>query len=115
LPAAVEIPHKNGSDQPMKYCCEGFEHAVSKRMERGISIGARDTGVEPIIYIIGKAIDDVDLPRMLKNAKVLREAGVSGGLFMSIESFSPIRFCPWCGVKLHKFYVPTWRELPRVV
>lgn len=82
-----------------RWCCEGLKHAFSRRLERGMYVFAMPPTPEynsPVSFWIG--------------CRVVRQLDLGSLNFptntppLTIATWLPIKFCPWCGVPLSGFY-----------
>lgn len=92
----------------MNFCCDGFMAQHEQRHERGLFVyvlpPARGTTAEPSFHIGMRAIER-------RRYDSLRDAarGISGPISLSVST--GMRYCPWCGATLAKFYRKSWPEL----
>ena len=93
----------------MTFCCDRFEFAYKQRHERGIFICVLPPTptfqTEPLFHFGMRAIERNRAGELQEAAK-----GRMNGC-MSLSGGAGIRYCPWCGVALTKFYRGTWRQL----
>lgn len=93
----------------MKWCCDGFRNAYEQRHERGLLVFARPpvSGVttKPSFHLAFRALER-------SRYDAFREAmkGRINGC-VSLSGCTGMRFCPWCGVELVRFYRSGWQEL----
>jgi hypothetical protein len=85
----------------MKWCCTAFENHYRIAGERGIAIvvGAGDQH-GPLFLVQARAFDRDRTPEF----KVTEP--------MSLVTETVVDFCPWCGVRLHKWYR---KHLPELI
>lgn len=79
----------------MKYCCAGFEHALNNSGNDGFSIKAIrefDSLFFWLYFHSLKAGDERNIDVSKVRIKLILSERVS------------IKFCPWCGKKLHRYY-----------
>ena len=93
----------------MKWCCDGFRNGYKFRHERGLLVFARppvsDVTTEPSFHFGFRALER-DRQDALREALRGRMDGC-----MSLSGCTGMRFCPWCGVELVRFYRSSWQEL----
>ena len=85
----------------MKWCCKGFEGHFQMVGTRGfgIFVSTKD-GPEPNFIMQHRAVDE--------------GSPVPNTTYpLSLVTDAQIQFCPWCGVRLKKFYLDSYRELDR--
>src|SRR5437867_1587456 len=89
------------SKRPTKWCCEGLKHAFAQRRGRGIYVFAEPPKSEigiPVTFWLGmRSVEKKDLEK-LSVAWDERQGA------LSLQTWRPIRYCPWCGTKLVRFY-----------
>jgi hypothetical protein len=91
----------------MKWCCAGFQGSFEVRDERGLFVFAGPTPgmtTEPSFYIGTRPVDRADSVKLQENLSRLPVP-------VNLLCRTGLRFCPWCGVELVRFYRDTWREL----
>lgn len=94
----------------MKWCCDRFEASYGRRHERGIFVFVLpptfpDLSKEPTYNIGMRALERSKFAEFSEDTKG-RGTGcisLSGGMGM--------KFCPWCGTAVAKFYRRSWQEL----
>jgi hypothetical protein len=91
-----------------KWCCEAVRQHFENRGERGVFIYAEPphppvTG-QPSYWLAVNAIDQVNIPRIPKPAD-------GASLPIMLQTWLPVRFCPWCGRRLVRFYRKHWKQL----
>jgi hypothetical protein len=93
----------------MKWCCDGFRNGYEFRHERGLLVFARPVvagvATEPMFHIAFRALER-DKHEAFSQAIKGRMDGC-----MSLSCCTGMRFCPWCGVELVRFYRSSWQEL----
>jgi hypothetical protein len=86
----------------MKWCCVGFEGACQAAGERGIAVvvdeGSDGKGE---FFLQARAFDLGTEPHLNLNVP------------MSLAIQTGLQFCPWCGVRLQKWYGRHAHELKR--
>jgi hypothetical protein len=86
----------------MKWCCIGFESAYHEAGKRSIAVLIdKNLEGEPAFFLQARAFDGVQEPEIRSPAT------------MSLVIQTGMRFCPWCGVSLEKWYGKYFRELIR--
>jgi len=87
------------------WCCAGLKYAFENRNERGIYVFAELPhellGVGASFWMGMRSIDVGCEPPKI----------VPSDFPISIETWYPITFCPWCGCRLASFYRKTYRQL----
>jgi hypothetical protein len=95
------------SKKIIKFCCEQFKYNLSLTEERGISIFITPPNEylkEPAFFLLSRGIDKNDTHKLLadiNNCKAI----------INITTTTGIIHCPWCGIKLSKFYKNIYQEL----
>src|SRR5262245_61429940 len=76
------------------WCCSPFEGAFENAGERGLAVvvGARDADEPASFYLQGRAVDQNVTPDFHTPFP------------LALVSEVGITFCPWCGVRLEKYY-----------
>ncbi|MBI1375298.1 MAG: hypothetical protein GC159_21480 [Phycisphaera sp.] len=96
------------SDTDLKWCCEGIRYRFECRTERGFFVFAeppnRISGERPSFWIGVNAIDEAQ-------SQYLPDKIGGESIVYLIKTWLPIRYCPWCGKKLERFYRNRWRQL----
>jgi hypothetical protein len=93
----------------MKLCCDGFRAHYDQRHERGLIVYVLPpiTGVwsEPSFHIGFRALE--------RSRQASFSEAVKGHMegCMSLDGSTGMRYCPWCGTMLTKFYGSSWQEL----
>jgi hypothetical protein len=88
----------------MKWCCVGFEAGYQAGGERSIAVLIdEDVDGRPEFFLQARMFDIGNEPPM--NVSVPMSLAIQTGL----------RFCPWCGIQLKKWYGPYARTLKRPV
>jgi hypothetical protein len=93
----------------MKWCCDGFRNGYKFRHERGFIVFAR-----PPIPNVTAGPSFFFGFRALERSKQENFGQVVKGKLdgcMSLSGCTGMRYCPWCGVELRRFYRNTWKEL----
>jgi len=94
----------------MKFCCDGFKGHFDVRHERGFLVFATRQSVggveEPSFHFGCRPVARDAIPRV---REALKGHDGIGSIYLS--GCAGMRFCPWCGTELRKFYRDTWREL----
>src|SRR5215831_5668604 len=92
----------------MKFCCVGFQAQHEQRHDRGLLVyvlpPAPGASAEPSFHIGARAVER-------RHYDALREAtrGMSDPISLNVST--GMRYCPWCGATLAKFYRKGWPEL----
>jgi hypothetical protein len=82
----------------MKWCCLGFEGNYEMFGQRGLSVLAQkeDLGIQkPAFFMQVRAVSAEDQSRL---------QGLPSDIPFSLVTQIGIRFCPWCGKNLQRFY-----------
>lgn len=90
-----------------KWCCEGVRQYFTSRGERGVFVFAEPPDArsnQPSFWLAVHAADEGDLA-------VIRQGTHRADLAVMLQTWIPVRFCPWCGRKLARFYRNQWRQL----
>jgi hypothetical protein len=88
-----------------RICCPGFQSLIDNTRNRGCSLFVIDHLGEPIFLVVFRSVDQ---NIVLDFRSVPSEVGQR---LFSYGTQLPISFCPWCGVKLSKYYRTSWKEL----
>jgi len=95
----------------IEYCCEVFKNAagIDSRNKRGLTIiSALGPENYPIFYIKFRSIDESEENLLFLNINnELNNFKKNVDLYTEIERV--IKYCPWCGKNLKKFYKKSWR------
>lgn len=101
----------------MKWCCEAFQFAFDERHERGIFVFC-----EPIppnvkgglTYWLGmRSVRIADRERLSRHVAVA--SGWEQPVPITLATWHRIKFCPWCGRGVERFYRNTYQALTDVV
>lgn len=85
-----------------KWCCAGFEAASAAAGDRGIAVVVDEgSGGAPEFYLQARAFASGSEPDL--NVEVPMSLVIETGL----------RFCPWCGARLQRWYRGRASELKR--
>jgi hypothetical protein len=93
----------------MKWCCQAFQARYEQRHERGF-----------FVYVLPPIVDATREPsfhlgmRALERSKYATFSEAMKGRMdgcMSLSGSTGIKYCPWCGVTLTKFYRKSWMEI----
>jgi hypothetical protein len=83
------------------WCCGGLKDRFERRYDRGLFVFAEpptSDGRYPASYWLAmRSVRKQDVER-LKELKGERD------LPITIQTWFPIQFCPWCGTRLKRFY-----------
>ena len=86
----------------MKWCCAGFEAAYEAAGERSIAVVIdEDTDGNAGFFLQARAFDAGSEPELNLDVP------------MSLVLQTGLQFCPWCGVRLQKWYGPHVRDLKK--
>ncbi len=92
------------------WCCAGMEGLFGERHGRGLYVFARSpdaTGqARPLFFIAARVVPQSELTAF---RKALTVSGYPGPVSTELET--GMQFCPWCGVKLERFYKGTYSQL----
>lgn len=86
----------------MKYCCKGLENLRENQLSAGFSIDVKNTKDGPVFWLYFRSVKNENVPKF--KGYSLPEK------FILAESM-PIHRCPWCGVRLSRFYRKSWEQL----
>jgi hypothetical protein len=93
----------------MKWCCNGFRANYDQRHERGLIVYVLPQFVgassEPLFHIGFRALERSRHANFSEAVKGRMEG------CMSLGGSTGMKYCPWCGATLAKFYRNTWQEL----
>ena len=96
------------------WCCEGLKHAFEERLSRGIFVYAEPPIPEynvDVTYWLGmRSIDFHDQDRFMEHSSK-QEAPPGFPLPQTLQAWLPIKYCPWCGKKLEKYYKKNYELL----
>ena len=93
----------------MKWCCQGFQASYGQRHERGLFVYVLPpvTGAttEPSFHIGFRALE--------RSRHASFSEAVKGRMngCVSLDGSTGMRYCPWCGATLTKFYRKSWEEM----
>ena len=93
----------------MKWCCQGFQAIYGQQHERGLFVYVLPpiTGAttEPSFHIGFRALE--------RSRHASFSEAVKGRMdgCMSLDGSTGMRYCPWCGATLVKFYRKSWEEM----
>jgi len=89
-----------------EWCCNGLSHAFAQRADRGIYVFASRLGPSsPVSFWLAmRSVTQADLRRR-------ENLGPSSTVPVTLATRVPIRFCPWCGKRLDRFYGPNGNQL----
>ncbi len=91
----------------LKFCCYGFEKAVQNSGKGGISIySSPPIEIVPIFYLRCRSVDLGDKDELSSRLNMVIFEGKIIDFCYATEL--PIRYCPWCGKSLQRFYRRTW-------
>jgi hypothetical protein len=90
----------------MRICCDDFKGHFEFRHERGTLVFALPRVTTGSFYLGFRSVARSVIPRVHDVLKVHEDLGA-----VYLRGCVSLRFCPWCGVELQKFYRDTWREL----
>lgn len=78
----------------MKYCCDSFKncHTWEKLKERARYIIFEEEDSNWYCWLITRSIDEKDLQ------------GFSTPFPITLEAEIPLKYCPWCGKRIKRFY-----------
>jgi hypothetical protein len=85
--------------ESVKWCCLGLEAATKGAGGRGFGVFVDDTP-QPALFVLEHRALDPDAPAPAYEGR------------LSIVSQTGMRFCPWCGKELLKWYK---NDLPKLV
>ena len=93
----------------MKWCFDGFRNAYEQRHERGILVfacrPASGVRTEPSFHLAFRAVERSRYGSLQEAVRGRMEG------CMSLSCCTGMRFCPWCGAELARFYRSSWQEL----
>lgn len=85
----------------MGWCCDQLKQHFDQRYDRGLFVFAEPpdpTGLFPASFWLGmRAIRMADRTR-------LSELRGPADLPFTVQTWFPLWFCPWCGVRLEEYY-----------
>ena len=92
----------------MKWCCPGFEGNFQNRNKSGFFVFARPPekviSKEPLFYIASRFVENENKNNFSKAIKSLEFP-------VTLSVSTGMQYCPWCGVKLIKFYKKSYEAL----
>lgn len=84
----------------MRWCCNAIEQLFENRKKRGIAVVAvrpNELYAEPRFQLSLRSIDDEAVGKV--------QSPLAGEyLAQTLQTWAPIKYCPWCGVELGRFY-----------
>ena len=97
---------------PPKWCCTSFESLYDFRTGKGLHVFASDP-IEggdgtPSFHITFRCTEKRNLPKLLS---VLKEQELPCAFSPNVRT--GMKFCPWCGKNLKKFYRKNYSQLVR--
>ena len=96
-----------GSKTPMRWCCDALQHQFENRKKRGIAVVAvppDEQHPQPRFQLSLRSIDDEAVGKV--------ESPLAGEyIAQTLQTWAPIKYCPWCGVELARFYKKSWQAL----
>ena len=96
------------SQLPAKFCCVGFQAQHEQRHERGLFVyvlpPVSRESAEPTFHIGARAVE-----RARYDSLRVATRSMSDPISLSVST--GMRYCPWCGATLAKFYRKSWSEL----
>jgi hypothetical protein len=91
----------------MRWCCEAIQWQFENRKKRGIAVVAAppsELHPRPHFQLSLRSIDDEAVGKV--------QSPLAGEYVeQTLQTWAPIRYCPWCGVELGRFYSKTWSAL----
>lgn len=84
------------------WCCSSFRQSFDNAMHRGLGVLVHEFEDEPLFRIQYRAVD-------VKDENSLPAIPIP----VALASQASIKFCPWCGRHLAKYYRSSWKELIR--
>lgn len=81
-----------------EYCCLGFKETFEQRFDRTLFVFADppdEVFDKPTFWFAMRSVEKDKIDSVLPS---LPEA------LLTLSTRKPISFCPWCGIKLAKFY-----------
>ena len=91
----------------MRWCCNAIQHQFENRRKRGIAVISVPPGeLHPLprFQLSVRSIDDEVIGKF--------ESPLAGAhIAQTLQTWVSINYCPWCGVKLARFYRKTWSTL----
>ena len=90
------------------WCCEGMQLAFESRRGRGIFVYCEPDNnlikCGPTFWLGMHSIDLDDVERFVEERSGMAIEPEERPLPVSLSTWRRIRFCPWCGKKLERFY-----------
>ena len=83
------------------WCCEKLKDQFDRRHERGIFVFAEPPNTErnrSLSFWVGMRIVAA------KHLEFMKPSDCPADVAITIQTWYPIWFCPWCGVKLDRYY-----------
>ncbi|MEQ8847930.1 hypothetical protein [Botrimarina sp.] len=91
----------------MRWCCNAIQQQFEARKKRGIAVVAvppNELHPEPRFQLSLRSIDDEVVRKV--------QSPLAGEyVAQTLQTWAPIKYCPWCGVELRRFYRKTWDAL----
>jgi hypothetical protein len=91
----------------MRWCCAALQYHFEHRKERGIAVVAvppNELHKEPGFQLSLRSVDEAAIRSFLSP---LTDQHVAH----TLQTWVYVRYCPWCGIKLARFYKKTWPAL----
>lgn len=86
------------------WCCSGLEFAFDERKGQGIFVYATlSPEGKPMFWIAMRSVEKKDLGKI---ASIQPD-----DIPVTVTTRRPISYCPWCGVKLARFYRKRYEQL----
>ena len=91
-----------------KWCCEAIRQHFENRGKRGFFIFAEPPNPpvanEPTFWFVVHAVAQSDFQRIPKPDD-------GDPLLLMLQTWAPVRYCPWCGQRLARAYGKHWQQL----
>jgi hypothetical protein len=91
----------------MRWCCNAIQQQFENRKKRGIAVVAvppNELHPEPRFQLSLRSIDDEAVGKV--------QSPLAGEyIAQTLQTWAPVKYCPWCGVELGRFYRKTWEAL----
>ena len=97
----------------MKWCCEGFQLAFEERHERGIFVFCEpETSLikrGPTYWLGTRSVRLSDRERFNRQCAAISAS--EQPLPVTLATWRRIKFCPWCGCTVERYYRKTYQNL----
>ncbi len=98
-----------------KFCCEGISTSFMDRKDRGVFVFCEPDNYllscGPTFWIGMRSVRFEDIDRFAEERRLLPERQNEKPFPVTISTWLPIKYCPWCGKNLKRFYKRSFEVL----